>query len=32
MQEKKSKLKAFAAALTGAAEEKAAAMNAETEA
>lgn len=31
MQEKKSKLKAFAAALTGAAEEKAAAMNAETE-
>ena len=30
MQEKKSKLKAFAAALTGAAEEKAAAMNAET--
>ncbi len=32
MQEKKSKLKAFAAALTGAAEEKAAAMNAETRA
>ncbi len=31
MQETKSKLKAFAAALTGAAEEKAAAMNAETE-